>query len=86
MPSPSASTFSFTLSGTASLIYTIDSAHIAAAIAKLPEDQHTAIVLAEYHDMSYAEIAGVMKCSEKSVESRLYRAKQTLRQQLARLL
>ena len=52
---------------------------IAAAVAKLPEDQRTALVLAEYHDLSYAEIAKVMRCSEKSVESRLYRAKQTLR-------
>ena len=60
--------------------------HIAAAIAELPEEQRTAIVLAEYHELSYAEIAGVMKCSEKSVESRLYRAKQTLRQRLAHLL
>jgi RNA polymerase sigma-70 factor (ECF subfamily) len=60
--------------------------HIAAAIAELPEEQRTAIVLAEYHDLSYAEIAGVMKCSEKSVESRLYRAKHTLRQKLAHLL
>ncbi len=56
--------------------------HIAAAIAALPEDQRTAIVLAEYHGLSYTEIAGVMKCSEKSVESRLYRAKQFLRQKL----
>ncbi len=56
--------------------------HIAAAIAALPEDQRTAIVLAEYHGLSYAEIAGVMHCSEKSVESRLYRAKQFLREQL----
>jgi RNA polymerase sigma-70 factor (ECF subfamily) len=60
--------------------------HIAAAIAELPEEQRTAIVLAEYHEMSYAEIAAVMKCSEKSVESRLYRAKQTLRRRLASLL
>ena len=60
--------------------------HIAAAIAALPDDQRTAIVLAEYHGLSYAEIAGVMRCSEKSVESRLYRAKQTLRQRLAFLL
>ena len=59
---------------------------IAAAVAQLPEDQRTAIILAEYHGMSYAEIAGVMRCSEKSVESRLYRAKQTLRQRLAFLL
>lgn len=55
---------------------------IAAAVAELPEDQRTALVLAEYHGMSYAEIAAVMNCSAKSVESRLYRAKQTLRQRL----
>jgi len=60
--------------------------HIAAAIAELPEEQRTAIVLAEYHGLSYAEIATVMKCSEKSVESRLYRAKRTLRQRLTHLL
>jgi RNA polymerase sigma-70 factor (ECF subfamily) len=59
---------------------------IAAAVAKLPEDQRNALVLAEYHGMSYAEIAEVMHCSEKSVESRLYRAKQTLRGSLRHLL
>jgi RNA polymerase sigma-70 factor, ECF subfamily len=62
------------------------SQQIAAAVAKLPEDQRTALVLAEYHDLSYAEIAGVMHCSEKSVESRLYRAKQTLRGWLRHLI
>ena len=55
---------------------------IATAIAQLPEDQRTALVLAEYHGLSYAEIAEIMKCSGKSVEARLYRAKQTLRAQL----
>jgi RNA polymerase sigma-70 factor (ECF subfamily) len=59
---------------------------IAAAIAQLPEDQRTAIVLAEYHDLSYTEIAEVMNSSEKSIESRLYRAKITLRERLAHLL
>ena len=59
---------------------------IADAISELPADQKTAIILAEYHDMSYSEISEVMKCSEKSVEARLYRAKQTLRQSLAHLL
>jgi hypothetical protein len=33
MPDPSATSFSFTLSGTASLIYTIDSTRIAAAVS-----------------------------------------------------
>ena len=60
--------------------------HVAGAVAQLPEDQRMAIVLAEYHGMSYAEIAGIMHCSEKSVESRLYRAKQTLRERLRFLL
>jgi RNA polymerase sigma factor (sigma-70 family) len=62
------------------------SGHVAAAIAKLPEDQRTAVVLSEYHGMSYTEIAGIMRCSEKSVESRLYRAKQALRDRLKFLL
>ncbi len=60
--------------------------HIAAAVGELPEDQRTAIVLSEYHGMSYAEIAETMKCSKKSVEARLYRAKQFLRQRLRFLL
>jgi RNA polymerase sigma-70 factor (ECF subfamily) len=60
-------------------------AQIASAIQQLPEDQRTAIVLAEYHDQSHAEIAAIMGCSEKSVESRLYRARQTLRRALAPL-
>ncbi|MCX7885716.1 MAG: sigma-70 family RNA polymerase sigma factor [Verrucomicrobiae bacterium] len=59
---------------------------IAAAIQSLPEDQRTAIVLFEYHGLSVAEIAEVMHCSQKSVESRLYRARQTLRRRLAAFL
>jgi RNA polymerase sigma-70 factor (ECF subfamily) len=59
---------------------------VAAAVGSLPEDQRTALVLAEYQGLSYAEIAAIMQCSEKSVESRLYRAKQTLRDKLRNLL
>ena len=55
---------------------------IAAAIAALPEDQRAALVLAEYHNLSHAEIAGIMRCSEKAVESRLYRARQAMRVRL----
>ncbi len=59
---------------------------IAAAVSELPEDQRTVLVLSEYQGMSHAEIAAVMRCSEKSAESRLYRAKQTLRGVLRPLL
>jgi len=60
--------------------------HIAAAVATLPEDQKTALILAEYNGLSYTEIAQIMRCSQKSVEARLYRAKQTLRKRLQFLL
>lgn len=59
---------------------------IAAAIALLPEDQKTAIILSEYENLSYAEIAAIMKSSLKAVELRLYRARQFLRKRLAHLL
>ena len=59
---------------------------IAAAVALLPEDQRTALILSEYEGLSYAEISAVLKCSQKSVESRLYRARQFLRTRLAHLL
>jgi RNA polymerase sigma-70 factor (ECF subfamily) len=61
-------------------------AEIAAAVASLPEDQRTALVLAEYEGLPVTEIAAVMACSAKSVESRLYRARQALRSRLAHRL
>ena len=57
-------------------------AAIAGAVAELPEEQKTAFVLSEYHGQSMREISVVMKCSEKSVENRLYRARQFLREKL----
>ena len=56
------------------------------AIGELPPDQRTALVLYEYEELSYAEIAEVMHCSVKSVEARLYRAKEFLRRKLAKWL
>ncbi len=56
---------------------------IARAVSKLPEKQKTALILAEYHNLPHAEIAAVMQCSVKSVESRLARARCELRRKLA---
>jgi len=61
-------------------------AQIAAAVALLPEDQKTAFLLLEYQELSYAEIAAIMKSSMKAVELRLYRARQFLRKRLTHLL
>lgn len=52
------------------------------AIAALPEDLRTAIILSEYELLSNGEIANVLLCSVKAVESRIYRAKQRLRETL----
>lgn len=55
---------------------------IAMAIAELPEDQRTALVLSVYEGLAYADISVIMKASIKSVESRIYRARQFLHQRL----
>lgn len=60
-------------------------AQIAAAVAELPEDQRTALILAAYEDRSQSEIAAIMKTSVKAVEARLYRARQFLRRRLGLL-
>lgn len=49
------------------------------AVAEIPEDLRTPLVLAEYEGLSHAEIGDILKCSVKAVESRIYRARQRLR-------
>ena len=56
------------------------------AIAALPEELRTPLLLSEYESLPNAEIANVLRCSVKAVESRLYRAKQRLREQLGQIL
>lgn len=52
------------------------------AIAKLPENQQSAFVLAKIEQLSYAEIAQVLEISVPAVESLLVRARQKLRELL----
>jgi RNA polymerase sigma-70 factor (ECF subfamily) len=59
---------------------------VRAAIQDLPDDQRQAILLYEYGDVAYMDIAKVLGCSIKAVENKLYRARQTLRDKLARWL
>lgn len=61
-------------------------AAVCRAIAELPEELRVPLVLAEYEEQSYAEIAVVLDCSPKAVEMRLYRARRELRERLAPLL
>jgi len=55
------------------------------AIQTLPHDLRTAVLLFEYEDLGYQEIAAVLGCSAKAVETRLYRARKVLRDKLSSL-
>ena len=55
-------------------------------IAALPEDLRTAISLREFDGMSYDEIAKVMDCPIGTVRSRIFRARESIDEQLRPLL
>jgi RNA polymerase sigma-70 factor, ECF subfamily len=59
---------------------------VRAAVEDLPHDQKTVVLLHHYEHLSYREIAAVVGCSERGVETRLYRARQALREILKPLL
>jgi RNA polymerase sigma-70 factor, ECF subfamily len=61
-------------------------AEVRKAVASLPEDLRTPLLLFEYEGLGHAEIGAVLNCSAKAVESRLYRARARLRQRLERVL
>lgn len=54
-------------------------AETAALLATLPEDQLAALVLTQVEELSNAEAAQALGCSEGAVEQRLIRARSTLR-------
>lgn len=54
------------------------------AIAALPLELREATVLFEYEQLSHAEIGAALGVTPKAVEARLYRAREKLRQALAR--
>jgi RNA polymerase sigma-70 factor (ECF subfamily) len=54
------------------------------AMALLPEEQRTAIILKEYHGMTFQEIADLQGCPLSTVKTRLYQGLSVLRRNLAR--
>lgn len=61
-------------------------ARIQRALRKLPYAQREALVLKQYHDLSYAEISEVLHCSLENVRSLIFRAKERLRLELVPIL
>ena len=60
------------------------SAAVEEAMALLPEEQRTAIILKEYHGMTFQEIAELQGCPLSTVKTRLYQGLTVLRRHLER--
>ncbi|MBT8087187.1 MAG: RNA polymerase sigma factor RpoE [Gammaproteobacteria bacterium] len=56
------------------------------AIAGLPEDLRTAIILRELEGMSYEEIAQTMECPVGTVRSRIFRARDAISKKVGSLI
>ena len=54
-------------------------------MARLPEEQRTAIVLKEFHGLTFREIADVVGCPLSTVKTRLYQGLTVLRRELAKV-
>lgn len=54
------------------------------AMALLPEEQRTAIILKEYHGLTFQEIADLQGCPLSTVKTRLYQGLSVLRRHLER--
>lgn len=77
LPAPAGSNF-----GTATLEQDEAQQALHAAVDRLPHDLRVTVLLHYFERMSYREIAEVAGCSERGVETRLYRARQRLRAEL----
>jgi RNA polymerase sigma-70 factor (ECF subfamily) len=57
---------------------------VEALMATLPAEQRTAIILKEYHGLTFQEIAELMGCPLSTVKTRLYQGLTVLRRELAK--
>ena len=55
---------------------------VSKAMAMLPEEQRTAIILKEYHGLTFQEIAELLDCPLSTVKTRLYQGLSIVRKQL----
>ena len=57
-----------------------------ATLEKLPDDLRTALTLREFEGMSYEQIAEVMDCPVGTVRSRIFRARDAIDKEVAKLM
>lgn len=59
---------------------------VVSAVQALPDKYRTVVLLHHFDGLSYQEIAEIVGCSARGVETRLYRARHQLREQLTGVL
>jgi RNA polymerase sigma-70 factor (ECF subfamily) len=57
---------------------------VSRAMAELPDEQRIAILLKEYHGLTFQEIADQLNCPLSTVKTRLYQGLSVLRRRLER--
>ncbi len=67
------------------LVEDVRTMQIRTAIASLPWKQRTAVLLHKYHELDYLQISEVLGCTPSAVKALMFRAYESLREQLAHL-
>jgi RNA polymerase sigma-70 factor, ECF subfamily len=67
------------------MVHEVKLREVRQAIEALPAKQRAAVLMHKYESMDYAQIAGVLGCSESAIKSLLFRAYETLRDRLAHM-
>jgi RNA polymerase sigma-70 factor (ECF subfamily) len=67
------------------MVHAVKLSEVRQAIEELPAKQRAAVLMHKYEGLDYAQIAGVLSCSESAVKSLLFRAYESLRGRLAHM-
>jgi RNA polymerase sigma-70 factor, ECF subfamily len=67
------------------MVHEVKRREVRQAIEALPAKQRAAVLMHKYEGLDYAQIAGVLSCSESAIKSLLFRAYEALRDQLAHM-
>jgi RNA polymerase sigma-70 factor (ECF subfamily) len=67
------------------MVHEVKVREVRQAIEALPAKQRAAVLMHKYEGLDYAQIAGVLSCSESAIKSLLFRAYESLRGRLAHM-
>lgn len=67
------------------MVHEVKLREVRQAIEALPAKQRAAVLMHKYEGLDYAQIAGVLSCSESAIKSLLFRAYESLRVRLAHM-